>query len=181
MDKPTRGKKYYQNLVSTEEGRRRHNATMRQYYQTEKWKSYNKRYQRERLKDEINKRIHSLTCFGERVLRYRHNNLNSQIGRLPYHTIYWIRETYLQAKREGKCVNHICQIQHLVRFSQDIPIWVVFDPINLEIVSKEENSSYGDRVTERTLRIAKKLQNRHSECRGLYMYFKRLMKGEEEQ
>ena len=63
---------------------------------------------------------------------------------------------------EDKCLNHKISIYWFVKYNKKIASLIVYDVMNIEVITKEENNSAGKReVTDASIKLASKLESKY--------------------
>lgn len=72
------------------------------------------------------------------------------------------------------CLNHIVSLTHIFTFRIDIPLYVIFDKLNIEVMTRVENNLARNRtVNSKMLRVVHALEKKYpEELKGFCDYLK---------
>lgn len=118
---------------------------------------YQKDYQRRWLADPINSRVHHLRVLANCIAK----QMQKTSRKYPFspETGLAIIKLYGQRQNRDDCIDHIVPIRSFVEFNIETPVDVIFNPFNLEIVTRAENTSRGKTaITPRQIDVAQKLE-----------------------
>jgi len=122
-------------------------------------REYMSNYFKEWRSDPINAKCHWTRCL---VGYMRRQNLKGASSKYD-----WIADNLYQVgwsenMDKSLCINHICSLHYLFSFCINLPLEIVYNVNNIEVVTKIENNKAKNRtVTERTLRAARKLEKKY--------------------
>lgn len=127
-------------------------------------------YQQKFLKDPINKRGTQLRAMlRTAVLGFDESRVDSRFHQTA--------KMIIEAKQKDPTLNvcHIVAIRHFITFNKKIPAYVIHDTRNIEMKSKEINSSRRNFIDDRVLATAKRLENTYpDELEGFVEYLKKI-------
>lgn len=120
-------------------------------------REYQSNYQKQWLSDPVNKRVHHMRVLGNCIAKC----IQKTSRKYPFspETGLAIIKLYGQRQNRDDCIDHIVPIRSFIEFNLDTPVDVIFNPFNLEIVTRAENTSRGKLgITLRQIDVAQKLE-----------------------
>lgn len=135
----------------------------------EKIKEYNSKYFKEWLTDPINYACHRARILVG-VLRIAINK-GRKLRQANLMLLKNLESVGWTADMDDTlCLNHKISLKLLFKFDSELENMVVYDKINLEVITKIENNSAQKRkITKDTIRIASRLEKKYS-LKGLTKY-----------
>jgi hypothetical protein len=138
----------------------------------ELYRQRNIEYQKKWLSDPTNKRIHEITTALCQQVRYA---IRVKRPRAKIRCEFIAAYDLMHSEPRRKVISHKVAVRHFVMFDSDISTVIIHDALNIEAVTKRQNSSLRHYIDDRVIETAKLLEKKYpKELYGFVEYLQKV-------